>query len=277
LLTAEERQRLLVQWNDTSAAYPRESALHDLIDAQCAHTPQSIAVRCGADELSYEALRARSDALASVLADMGIGTGDRVAVCMERRFELVVALLGVLKAGAAYVPIDMDLPDERIRFMLQDAGAALMLVAEVAPFGARELDVPLLALKSDGEARLHRVAVSRPYGENAIAYVLYTSGTTGQPKGVAITHRSLVNHMAWMQARFPLNGDDRVLQKTPFGFDASVWELFAPLVAGAQLVMAAPGSHRVPEELGEAVRAQGITVLQLVPTMLDAMLDAGAL
>ena len=196
---------------------------------------------------------------------------------MERSLELVVALIGVLKAGAAYLPIDRDLPDERIRFMLHDAGAALMLVADVAPADPKRFDVPLMALECADELQPYRPPVSRHHVENSIAYVPYTSGSTGQPKGVAISHRSLVNHMVWMQSRFPLDAEDRVLQKTPIGFDASVWEFFAPLLAGAQLVMAAPGSHRMPDELGDVIRAQGITVLQLVPTMLDAMLDAGAL
>jgi len=227
----------------------------DLFEERAARHPDLIAVTFGRTALTVGQLDARANRLASHLGDRGIGTESRVGLAMVRSLDLVVAILGVLKAGAAYVPIDPDYPLERRESIRRDA--ALSLVLETLD------DSP-----PTGEPRPR----ARRAPDQA-AYVLYTSGSTGVPKGVVISDRALANHMAWMKSVFPLQPDDVVLQKTPIGFDASVWEFFAPLVEGARLMLAPPGAHRDPAELVGLVREEGVTVLQLVPSLLRAVLE----
>ncbi|WP_406630959.1 amino acid adenylation domain-containing protein [Amycolatopsis sp. WGS_07] len=205
-------------------------------------------------EVSYVELDALSNQAAHWLRSRGVGLESVVGVRLERGLEMVVALLGVLKAGAAYLPLDPDYPEDRLRFMVEDSGAELV----IEPGDLTDLD----------ESRQPVDVVVRP--ENA-AYVIYTSGSTGRPKGVVIEHRGIVNRLRWMQAEYGLTPQDRVLQKTPFGFDVSVWEFFWTLSAGATLVMARPGGHRDPQYLAE-VLADGITTVHFVPSMLRAFL-----
>ncbi|MFO0760429.1 MAG: amino acid adenylation domain-containing protein [Byssovorax sp.] len=206
--------------------------------------------------------------------------GVLVGVCLERSFELVVALLGVLKAGGAYVPIDPFYPRERIDQMLEDSRAPVVLTqdrfgAMVAREGVTVLALDTLdtldrSAESDGAPACLATAESP-------AYVLFTSGSTGRPKGAVIPHRAIVNHMRWMHATFPLGPDDAVLQKTPISFDASVWEFYAPLMAGGRLVIARPEGHREPRYMVDAVITERVTVLQLVPSMAELVVEEKAL
>ena len=188
---------------------------------------------------------------------------------------MVVGLLGVLKAGGAYLPLEPSYPRERLAFMLEDANVPVLLCQDslrglLAANGARTvfLDTGLEEIARASDANPESGAAA----EN-LAYVIYTSGSTGRPKGVMISHRALSNHMLWLQAQFPLNETDRVLQKTPFSFDASVWEFYAPLIAGARLVMARPGEHRDSASLVRTISDERITILQAVPTLLRMILD----
>ncbi|HEX9935717.1 MAG TPA: amino acid adenylation domain-containing protein, partial [Longimicrobium sp.] len=245
-----------------------------------AEAPDATAVvSWNGERWTYAELDARAGRLARLLRRAGAGPETRVAVMMERSAAMVAALYAVLKAGAAYVPVDPGYPAERIAHMLADSGALLVLTQSA-----------LLGVLPATEARVIAVdADDLPEGDEghpdlpddihpeALAYAIYTSGSTGTPKGAAIPHRALANHMAWMQRAFPLAPGDRVLQKTPFSFDASVWEFHAPLLAGATLVMAHPDAHRDPALLAREAEAHGATVLQGVPTLLRAMLDEGVL
>ena len=187
---------------------------------------------------------------------------------------MVVSLLAVLKTGAAYVAVAPDYPRDRIAFMLTNAGAAAVVTTSSltvdlpADVPIVRLDLEVLTLASFDAARPDLVTD----GE-APAYVLYTSGSTGQPKGVVIPHRALVNHMRWFLEAFGLSADDRVLQKTPFSFDASVWEFYAPLLCGGTLVVAEPDGHRDPAYLCRVIRETGVTTLQVVPSLLALLLE----
>jgi amino acid adenylation domain-containing protein len=250
LLDGAERQRL-ASMNATAHTVP-DSTLTDLLEAQAARTPDRVAVRFRGEELTYAGLAARAGLLAGQLAALGAGPERVVAVALPRSTELVVALVAVIRAGAAYLPVDVDLPAERIAMMLDDA-------RPVAVIGRDPID--------DRPAG----ALTRP-GPGAPAYVIYTSGSTGRPKGVVIEHRAIVNRLLWMQHEFGLTAEDRVVQKTPCGFDVSVWEFFWPLVVGATLVVAEPGGHRDPRYLADLIREEGVTTAHFVPSMLDVFL-----
>jgi amino acid adenylation domain-containing protein/non-ribosomal peptide synthase protein (TIGR01720 family) len=289
VMSAAERGTVLGAWNDTATDTPYRP-VHASFAARAAAAPQAVAVVSGDQSLTYAQLDARANALAAVLRGRGVGPDARVAVCLERSAELVVALLAVLKAGGAYVPLDPGYPAERLAFMLDDADVAL-LVTETRFLGLlgdyagatvcldRAGDVPQDAV-ADVNADVAAEggeAVSADVHPAHLAYVIYTSGSTGRPKGVAVPHGALASQVAWMQRAYPLAADDRVLQKTPVSFDASVWEFWAPLLAGATLVVAGADAHRDPAELARAVEGGQVTVLQLVPSLLRAVLDTGAL
>jgi amino acid adenylation domain-containing protein len=275
LLGEAERRRLLLEWNDTARPYPREACIHALFEAQVERAPGAIAVSCGGQQLTYGELNARANRLAHELRARGVGPDALVALCLERSLELVVALLGILKAGGAYVPLDPSYPAERLAFMLQDTRAPVLITEERLLKALPAFAGHTLCLDRDA-ARLAQHPASNPEpGAHAhhLAYVIYTSGSTGKPKGVMIEHRSLVNHMLWMQRRFPLSADDRVLQKTPTSADASVWEFFAPLISGARLVLAAPQAERSPPELAAILEREQISVAQFVPSLLASLLQ----
>jgi amino acid adenylation domain-containing protein len=245
-------------------------------------TPHATAVVFEDRTLTYAELDAHSNRLAQHLRSLGVGPDVLVGVCAERSLELVVGLLGVLKAGGAYLPLDPDYPRERLADMMADAGLGLVLTQEALP--ARlplrpDVTAVLLDRPQDwgGAARLDEAELGELGGSDLapgdLAYMIYTSGSTGKPKGAANTHEGLHNRLAWMQAAYGLGAEDAVLQKTPFSFDVSVWEFFWPLITGARLVMAKPGAHREPVRLLEAIRSQAITTLHFVPSMLQAFVE----
>ncbi|GAA3971260.1 hypothetical protein GCM10023085_61820 [Actinomadura viridis] len=247
-----------------------DTLVHRAVAGQAAATPGRIAVECGEATLTYAALWARVQGVAARLRAEGVGPDSVVAVAMERSAELPVALLGVLAAGGAYVPLDLDHPERRRAFVLADSGARVVLTRErfrSALPGSRATVLTLDGIPAAPEAG--EIADPPP---DALAYVIHTSGSTGTPKGAMNTHRAIANRLAWMQEAYGLTGDDRVLQKTPIGFDVSVWELFWPLMNGARLVLARPGGHRDPAYLADLVRARGVTTLHFVPPMLRAFL-----
>ncbi|MET8870049.1 amino acid adenylation domain-containing protein, partial [Nonomuraea sp. NPDC004580] len=278
VLATEERRQVLTGWNDT--AVPRgDATLPALVEAQVARTPGAVAVVCedGEDgEVTYAELDARANRLARLLIDTGVGPDTVVGVAMDRGIDLIVALMGVLKAGGAYLPLDPGHPAERLAFMAGDAGAHVVLTSGgPAPAGAPclALDDPVLRARLaelPGEP-LRRGERREPLPAHA-AYVMYTSGSTGVPKGVVIAHEAAVNRLAWMQERLRLTGDDRVLQKTPTGFDVSLWEVFWPLMVGAALVVARPGGHRDPAYLAGLMRRAGVSVAHFVPSLLEVFL-----
>ncbi|GLK69617.1 non-ribosomal peptide synthetase [Hansschlegelia plantiphila] len=250
----------------------------ELIEARIAAAPEAPAVTFGSETISYAELGLRADRLAARLRRLGAGADAVVGVALERSLELVVALLGIMKAGAAFLPLDPELPPARLQDMAEDAGARIVVsVARLAEAFPETPGVQVVALDRIGGAEDARSDAAPRTDRRSLAYVLFTSGSTGRPKGVGNTHAGLHNRIAWMQERYGLAPGDAVLQKTPIGFDVSVWEFFWPLAFGARLVVAAPGAHRDPAALGALIRAERITTLHFVPTMLAAFVASGEL
>ncbi|MGW4652528.1 non-ribosomal peptide synthetase, partial [Kitasatospora sp. NPDC004289] len=278
VLDADERRRVLTDWNDT-AAEVAPATLPELFAAQVSRTPDAVAVVFEGVELSYAELDARANRLAGHLVDQGVGPESVVAVCLERSADLVVALLAVEKAGGAYLPVDPDLPAERIGYMLGDSGAAWALTAAryaallASHVAVSVLDDPATAAALAARPEAAPEVALRPEHP---AYVIYTSGSTGRPKGVVVAHEGIVNRLEWMQREYDLTPSDRVLQKTPFGFDVSVWEFFWPLLEGATLVVARPGGHQDPVYLAQLIQKQAVTVTHFVPSMLETFLTVPA-
>ncbi|NWE03709.1 non-ribosomal peptide synthetase [Pseudomonas sp. IPO3749] len=270
VLEAQERQQLLSGFNATEVAYDLDQTLHGLFEAQVMRTPDAIAVKAGELTLTYAELNAQANQLAHHLIDMGVQADSRVAICVERGLDMVVGLYAILKAGAAYVPLDPAYPLERIAYMLEDS-APVAVLAQGATRGLLG-DAPVIDL--DRPTWQHQ-SIDNPQVQAFSAYVIYTSGSTGQPKGVINDHPGVVNRLLWMQDAYGLKAHDRVLQKTPFSFDVSVWEFFWPLFTGACLVMARPGGHKDPAYLCEVIANEQITTLHFVPSMLDVFLAHG--
>ncbi|CRK57276.1 FIG01294969: hypothetical protein [Alloactinosynnema sp. L-07] len=260
-LLAEAEHAQLAAWNATDVDYPT-GTLTGLFEARVEQCPDAVAVRFEDAELSYRDLDARAGRLASHLRTLGVGPESVVAVGLDRGIDLVVSLLAILKAGGAYLPLDPDYPADRLAYMLADSGATLVISDR--DHGIRTVDPRMDLPEAAGDAV--EVHPAHP------AYVIYTSGSTGRPKGVMVEHRAIVNRLLWMQDAYGLDGSDRVLQKTPYSFDVSVWEFFWPLITGATLVMARPGGHRDPAYLAEVISEAGITTLHFVPSMLRAFL-----
>jgi amino acid adenylation domain-containing protein len=276
LKTVSERDEkcLLYDWNRTECHYP-QGHIHDLIAVQSKKTPNAIAVSYEREHLTYSELNERANKLADYLLQMGITPDTRIIVCIERSIEMVVALLGVLKAGAAYVSLQPSSPVERLSYMLQDIESPLLLTT--ASVLGKLPDQSICSIQLDHEWPLiggcsgedPKIKVD---GDN-IAYVIYTSGTTGRPTGAMNTHKGLVNRIQWMQQEYCLSQGDSVLQKTPFDFDVSVWEFFWPLIVGARLVMLRPGGHQDPAQLASVIEKEQITTLHFVPSMLSVTLE----
>jgi amino acid adenylation domain-containing protein len=273
LLGPADRHRVLTELN--AAAAPRWPAgtLTTLLDQQARRSPERVAVRCGGTQLSYAGLHRRAERLAQRLREHGVGPETVVGVHLERSAELVIALLAVLKAGGAYLPLDPGYPGQRLAFMLSDAAVPVVLTAPGSDLQLAEGSVTVLNVSAQAGRGRPRVRLPAAEPEN-LAYVIYTSGSTGRPKGVQVPHRGIVNRLLGMQEAYRLRAGDTVLQKTPISFDVSVWELFWPLLAGARLVLAEPGGHRDPAYLARLIHDQRVTVCHFVPAMLHAFLDA---
>jgi amino acid adenylation domain-containing protein len=279
VLSDEERRLILTGWSIGGDAHSSEPVVTELIDRQAARTPDAVAVSFRDRDVSYRELRSRAARLATQLARLGAGPDTVVGLCLPRSDDLVVAILGILRSGAAYLPLDPADPPGRRLQMLRTAGAVIVvtgdhLAAECLASGL----TPVTAGAPDPDARdaldgLDDDGDPGRAGPDHLAYVIYTSGSTGEPKGVGVPHRGLVNRILWMQQAFGLTPADRVLQKTPCTFDVSVWEFLWPLVAGAHLVVAEPDGHRDPGYLVDLVERRTLTTVHFVPPMLEAFLE----
>ncbi|MDJ0840207.1 MAG: non-ribosomal peptide synthase/polyketide synthase, partial [Acidobacteriota bacterium] len=272
MLSREERREMLVTWNNTRMDFDETPWVHDIPSRRARQHPELPAVIFEDTVVSYAAFQARTHHMAHRLRDLGVRPESLVGVCMERSAALVITLHAILKAGGAYVPIDTQLPAERIAFMLEDAGIGLV-VADAHLEANLPENVTVCSPDVAGETDRH---VDHPHvslsGQNR-AYMIYTSGSTGKPKGVAIDHASLLHRLLWMQAAFDLGPDQRVLQKTPYYFDVSVWEFFWPFMAGATLVIAEPEGHKNSAYMAELIESRNITLLHFVPSMLSVFLE----
>jgi amino acid adenylation domain-containing protein len=277
LLSPGEKAEVLRLSHGPLLAVPDKSFVHQVIRNQAKRTPDAVAVQFRDAKVPYRDLVAYSRRLAGRLSSMGVRGEIRVGILMDRSPGLVVSLLAVLEAGGVFVPLDPSYPAERLKYMVKDAGVKIVLTDSVQLELATSITAGGAALLSvDAEMASDEfgyAVIENQLSQDDLAYILYTSGSTGLPKGVAISHRALANHMVWMLGRFPLAGDDRVLQRTPYSFDASVWEFFAPLMAGARLVLLPPEAQKNPELIVDCMADCGVTTVQFVPSLLQVVLD----
>jgi D-alanine--poly(phosphoribitol) ligase subunit 1 len=268
----------MAEFNRTETAFPENVVLQELIEAQADVHASSTAVICdhdpvfGAPSLTYAQLNDRVNQLAHRLRAEGVGPGQVVAMMVQRSFAMIIGVLAILKAGGAYLPIPPDNPPERVNFLLKDGGVRILLLhgrtaGRIAFAGlSLNLDDPSLY----GGSTRNPAVLNKP---RDLAYVMYTSGSTGKPKGVMIEHRSLVNRLHWMQCAYPIGPSDVILQKTPYYFDVSVWELLWWALQGATLCFLMPGGERNPQPMIETIRKHRVGVMHFVPSMLSVFLE----
>lgn len=255
------------------------ATIHELFVRQARRTPDGVAVSFGRKRLSYRELDAWSSKLCTELASRGVGPETLVGIAIERSYEMVVALLGILKAGAAFVSLDPAYPEKRLGYMIDDAHVSMILTEEWVVEWLPRRSAPIFCIDTEW-GRIEKQDIQpRPvmlHPDN-LAYVMYTSGSTGHPKGVMITHRGVRNRLLWDHAVYGLRPGDAVLQHTSLNFDIAVWEIFTPLTAGARLVLAKPDAHQDPAYIVRLVREEELTTIALVPSVLEALLDIGGL
>ncbi|WP_416209758.1 amino acid adenylation domain-containing protein [Nostoc sp. LEGE 06077] len=273
VLTEQERHKILLEWNDTKVDYPKHLCIHELFAAQVEKTPDNIAVVFDKQKLTYQELNHRANKVAHYLQSLGVGREVLVGICVERSLETIVGLLGILKAGAAYLPLDPTYPKERLSFMLSDSQVQVLLTQQkfVDEFSAS--GVKTVCLDSNWESinsQSQENPTSDVTAEN-LAYVIYTSGSTGTPKGVLIQHQGVCNLAQAQIKLFDVHPHSRVLQFASFSFDASVWEIIMALGSGASLYMGTQDSLRPGADLIRFLREHSITHVTLPPTALAAL------
>ena len=276
LLTKRERAQLLVEWNETEADYRDDTCIHELFEEQVEKTPDEIALIFGKAQLTYGQLNSRANQLAHFLKARGVGPEVPVGVCIERSIEMVVGLLAILKAGGAYVGLEPTHPAERISFMLRDSGARLLLTEQRLGKTFASWGGECIYLDSEWP-EIPVAPVENPANTASVAncaYVLYTSGSTGQPKGVVSEHRASINRFAWMWRTYPFAEGEVCCQKTSLSFGDSIWEIFGPLLQGVPLVLIPDEVVKDPKFLIGALSANKVTRLVLVPSLLRLILES---
>ena len=271
LATPAEAQRYLFEVNATAMPLPDVSLVALVLEGMHAN-PDATALEFDGQRLTHAQLEQRSRAVALQLQAMGVGRESRVVVALPRSLELVVGLVAILRAGAAYLPVDLAHPDQRLARILASARPCCVLADDTAAARFAGYRVLAPAQWNAGDARELPDTVQ----PQDAAYVIYTSGSTGEPKGVLVEHRAIVNRVQWMRSHYGIGADARILQKTPATFDVSVWEFFLPLLCGATLVIAPPDLHRDPVALAGLIRRARISIVHFVPSMLDAFLAVPA-
>ena len=274
LMSAVERNLFVRKLSETQVDFANVG-LHELFEHQAAATPNAVGLIFEGERLSYDELNCRANQLAHYLCGLGLKRGTRVGICLERGPSMIAALLGILKAGGAYLPLDPEYPKERLAFMLADAQPEMVLTTQPLlerlpehPANVVCLDTERESIAQQGEENPSSIAV-----EDDLAYVIYTSGSTGQPKGVMISHRAVCNHMQWIAREFPLDQSDRTLLKYSISFDAAIEEIFHPLITGAALVIVPPGYQYDAGYLVVLMCEQQVTAIDVVPTMLKALIE----
>jgi surfactin family lipopeptide synthetase A len=277
LLSATERDQVLIEWNDTRVNRSKGTCLHRLIEAQVKDTPAHVAVECEHESLSYTELNARANQLARHLRKLGVGAEVMVGVCMDRSLDMMVVLLGIMKAGGAYVPLDPAYPKARLEFMIADSGLRYIVCDSLSRSGLPAFGEKLICVDQQWatislEGKEDLTVEVR--AEN-LAYVIYTSGSTGQPKGVQISHGALVNLLKSMQHRPGLNKEDRLLAVTTISFDIAALELYLPLTSGARCVLASREAASDGYQLLKMLEDFQITVMQATPSTWMLLLESG--
>ncbi|MFE4118690.1 amino acid adenylation domain-containing protein, partial [Priestia sp. YIM B13448] len=274
MLSETEQKQLLEEWNDTDVVYAHESMIHELFEQQVMRTPEAVAVVYEDGQLTYQEINEKANQLAHYLQKRDIGPESLVGICVERSLDMIIGLLGILKAGGAYVPMDPSYPENRLRYILEDSQIQVLLTKEALQGWLPE-GIQAICLDRD-QAVISKESSLAPVSgvtANNLAYIIYTSGSTGNPKGVMIEHHSVINRLQWMQKNYPLSEQDTVLQKTPFSFDVSVWELFWWSFVGARVCLLPPGGEKDPAMIEECIERYRVTTMHFVPSMLSTFLD----
>ncbi|NQZ12591.1 MAG: amino acid adenylation domain-containing protein, partial [Algicola sp.] len=279
VLSTDEINHLLYTLNDTATDYQKDLCIHQLFEQQAALNPASVAVFFENTQMSYQQLNLKSNQLAHYLRQQHqVGPDTLVGLCVERSLEMVIGIMAILKAGGAYVPLDPGYPQERLNYLFEDAALDVVLsqthlLGLLGSFNGTLLALDGLGDRDDHFCSKYQISDPASVKSSNLAYMIYTSGSTGKPKGVMVEHQALFNRIHWMHNKYGMTADDKVLQKTPYSFDVSVWEFVWTLAYGAQLVIARPEGHKDPQYLCEVIQRQGITKLHFVPSMLGVMLD----
>ncbi len=272
MISNEEKEQILFKFNDTDKDFPGSKTIYQLFEEQVERTPEQIAAIFNDEYLTYQELNQKANQLARVLRTKGVKNDYVVGIMLHRSLEMIIGIFAIMKAGGAYLPIAPKYPTERIEFMLEDSNQRVLLTK-----GNYNVD-----FKCDGEIldlsdeTLYLSDIDNlPMinGVNDLAYVIYTSGSTGKPKGVMIEHQAVVNRITWEQRKYPITSVDTILQKTPFTFDVSVWELFWWSIAGARVCFLKQDGEKEPETIVEAIDKYQITIMHFVPSMLTAFLN----
>lgn len=272
MMSAQERQQILTEFNHPAVAYPANLRLPELFETQVAKTPDQRAIIMGEKILTYRELNAKANQLARRLQERGVGADMIVGIMIERSLEMIIGIMGILKAGGAYLPMSTDDPEDRIRFMLEDSGAKLLLtrseLRNKVTFAGETLYLEDQTLYQGDATNLDVRFSSRD-----LAYVIYTSGTTGKPKGVMVEHHSVVNRLHWLQRVYPAGADEVMMQKTPYTFDVSVWEIFGWFCSGSTLCLLPLGGEKEPAVMVETIQRHSVNIIHFVPSMLNMFLD----
>ncbi|MBA3283748.1 MAG: amino acid adenylation domain-containing protein, partial [Nitrosopumilus sp.] len=275
IIDSKEKNKLMDVWNNTNCKYDYKKMLHQYFEEQVIKTPLLTAAVFDGKSITYKKLNEQANQLAHYLRNQGTRPNNLIGISLDRSLEMLICILGVLKSGGAYLPLDPNYPAERISFMLNDSKSNLLLMNQDSikrmpgGFKGKIIDVNCVL-------KLKNLAIENPEivtKSSNLAYVIYTSGTSGKPKGVAISHRAICNHMVWMRKEYTYKPTDVFVQKTPFSFDASVWEFFMPLLVGAKLILAPQDTHASSERMIQLIKKHSISVLQLVPSMLKELLS----
>jgi len=272
MLNEVEKKQLLTNFNATEAEYPKNKTIHQLFEAMAAQNPDEIAVIFQDQTLSYRELNQKANQLGRFLVKKGLQPDQIVGLMVYRSLEMIIGVMGVLKAGGAYLPIDPKNPEERIKYILEDSDAQLLLmqgsIGQGLSFGGEVVNIENEAIYQGDAANLNQ-----NYDPHNLAYVIYTSGSTGKPKGVMIEHYPVINRLHWMQKRYPLDRHDVILQKTPYTFDVSVWELFWWSFVGAKVCFLVPEGEKDPKAMMDAIEKDQVTTIHFVPSMLGVFLE----
>ncbi len=272
ILTDEEKNEILNEFNDTYAEYPREKTIQELFEEQVEKTPNKIAVMFEKNKLTYEELNKKANQLGGLIRENGIKQGCIVGIMAERSFEMIIGIMAILKSGAAYLPIDPKYPKDRIEYILNDSEVGLVLVGNkydsIDNFHGNIIDIRSEKIYDRCSDNLEKINKS-----SDLAYVIYTSGSTGNPKGVMIEHTSLINRLNWMQKKYPLDEEDIILQKTTYTFDVSVWEILWWSLVGASVFMLKPEMEKDPEFIAKVIGENNVSIMHFVPSMFNSFID----
>lgn len=271
IITDDETNIILNVFNDTKQDYDTDVTIHEIFQRQVVKTPNSIAVVSGDKTLTYNELDSKSDSVALMLREKGVKRDTIVGIMVDRSLEMIIGIFGILKAGGAYLPILASYPQKRIDYMMQECKADIMLTQDkymdkISP------SIESISLDNECIYNIFQGRISNINKSRDLAYVIFTSGSTGKPKGTMIEHRSLINRLNWMQRKYHISEQDVILQKTPYGFDVSVWEIFLWSMVGARVCMLEPNCEKFPQAIIETVEKNKVTIMHFVPSMMSVFL-----